>query len=114
MSSIDILVPSVKSTGAIIENRFVTAAGAQTAANGNALGVAQYGVSAAGQMVPVTSVGVVGIEAGGAVSVGQPVASDSSGRAVYRDGATYTVTLGRALTASTAAGQLLQVHLIPN
>lgn len=114
MSSINVLVASIKSAGAITEHRFVTAAGAQTGANGNAIGVAKHSVSAAGQMVPVITLGIKEVEAGGAVSIGQLVASDSSGRAVYRDGTTYTVTLGRALNAVTAAGQMLLVHLIPN
>lgn len=114
MARIDSLTVSVKSTGAITENRFITAVGAQTGANGNALGVAQYSVGAAGQMVPVTTLGVLDVEAGGAISAGQLVASDSSGRAVYRDGTTYTVTLGRALNAVSAAGQFVKVHLIPN
>lgn len=114
MASINTLTASIKSSGAITENRFITAAGAQTGANGNALGVAKYSVAAAGQVVPTLALGIIDVEAGGAISAGQPVASDSSGRAVYRDGTTYTVTLGRALNAVTAAGQFVQVHLIPN
>ena len=64
-----------------------------------------------GDSVAVCPMGVVYVEAGGAVNVGDEVGSDASGRAVVVDGTTITNAVGRALTAATQAGDIIEVKL---
>jgi hypothetical protein len=106
-----ILVLPVVAAGAIASNRFVTAARQQTGADGNALGVS-LNAAASGEPLPIVSLGTAPVEAGAAVTAGATVKSDSSGRAIAW--ATSGARLGVALTAATAAGQLIEVSLIPN
>lgn len=95
-----ILTHSVTLTGTVTERRFVTGAGAQTGAAGNAIGVAQYG-GASGETIPVTGIGTEVVEAGAAIAANALVESDSSGRAVTRSAG---ATLGRLAPGQSAAG----------
>lgn len=105
-----LLTLSIVAAAALTANRFVTAAGAVPAANANAVGATRTGASA-GDLVPVDVLGTTMVEAGAAISAGAALASTSDGRAAtYASG----VAVARALTAASAAGQLVEVLLIPN
>lgn len=107
-----ILTLSLTLSGTVVAERFVTVAGAQSGAAGNALGVARTaGVS--GDVVPVDVVGTTIVETGAAIAVGALVEADSSGRAVTKSAG---VTLGRLAPgqSATAAGQFVEILLIQN
>lgn len=108
--SIEILSLPVKATAALTSRRFVTVAGAVPAAGANALGVARSD-GATGETVAVDVLGTAVVEAGGAISAGAAVEVDASGRAVTQSTG---VTVGRALEAAAAAGDFIEVLLIPN
>jgi hypothetical protein len=106
-----ILVLPVAAAAAIAANRFVTAARQQAGADANALGVS-LSAAATGEMLPIVNLGTAVVEAGAAVTAGATVKADAQGRAIAW--ATSGARLGVALTAATAAGQLIEVSLIPN
>lgn len=110
-SAIQILCLPITATGTISAHRFVTAAGAQTGADGNALGVSQSAATS-GQRLNIVNLGTAVVETGAAISLGATVKADSSGRAITW--ATSGARLGVALEAATAAGQFIEVSLIPN
>lgn len=92
-------------------NRFVTPAGALAGADANTLGVTRTG-GVATDKVPVDVLGTAVVEAGAAVAAGDTVKSDSTGRAITW--ATSGAKVGLALEAATAAGQFIEVLLVPN
>jgi len=99
-------------TGTVIADRFVTGAGAQTGAAGNAIGVTKTaGVS--GERVPVVNLGTATVEVGAAIAANALVEADASGRAVTKSAG---VTLGRLAPGevAAAAGQFVEVILIQN
>lgn len=97
--------------GTVVANRFVTSAGAQTAADGNALGVTRSaGVS--GDRITVDAKGTAMIEVGAAVTLGATIKSDAQGRAI--PWATSGARLAIALEAATAAGQIIECVLVDN
>lgn len=105
------LTLTVTAGGALTTNRFVTGAGAAPSANGRALGVTRTGATAAGDLVPVDVLGTALVEASAAIAADAQVATTNDGRAVtFSTG----VVVGRALTAASGAGQLVEVLLIPN
>jgi hypothetical protein len=63
-------------------------------------------------VINVAFLGIVRVLAGAAVTVGAKVANDTTARAVV-GGAAGTASFGVALTASTAAGQYIDVLLTP-
>lgn len=109
--SIPLLTLTWTLTGTVAAARFVTPAGAQAGADANTLGVARTaGVS--GEKVPVDVLGTAVVEAGAAISAGAALESDASGRAVTW--VTAGGKVGIALEAATAAGQFIEVLLLPN
>ena len=108
--NIALLTLTVAASAALSANRFVTATGGVPAAAANAVGVTRTS-AAAGDLVPVDMLGTTQVEAGAAVAAGAAVETNASGQAITRSAG---VPLGRALTAATAAGQLIEVLLIPN
>ena len=91
-------------------HRFVTVAGAVPANGAVTFGVTQSAATS-GQLLPVVTLGTARVEAGAAVSAGAVLATDNQGRAVtHSTGA----KVGYALTAAGAAGQFIEVFLIPN
>lgn len=110
-TSTPILAYTLPATGTISAARFVTPAGAQAGADANTLGVARV-AAVSGDKVPVDVMGIAIVEAGAAVSAGAAVKSDSSGRAITW--ATSGAKIGLALTAAGAAGDMIEVLLIPN
>lgn len=107
-----VLTLTVTAAGAIGAHRFVTAAGAQAGADANAIGVARTAAAAAGDRIPVDVLGTASVEAGAAITAGATVKADAQGRAIAW--ATSGARLGVALEAATAAGQLIEVLLVPN
>jgi hypothetical protein len=107
-----LLTLTVAAAAAILANRFVTAASAQAEADENAIGVARSAASAAGVLVPVDVLGTTIVEAGAAVSAGASLKADADGRAITW--ATAGARVAIALQAATAAGQFIEVLLIPN
>lgn len=109
--SISLLALTVALTGTVAANRFVTPAGAQAGADANTLGVTRHaGVS--GENASVDVIGTAVVEAGAAIAAGATLKSDASGRAI-----TWVTSGGRiaiALQAATAAGQFIEVLLLPN
>lgn len=111
MQSFPICTRSVRLTGAVIAERFVTAAGAQTAADGNALGVTRS-TGAVGELVPVDCLGTAIVETGGAFLRNATIKADASGRAIaWADAG---ARLAVALQDSSGAGRRIEVFLIPN
>lgn len=96
---------------AITANRFVTPAAQQAGADANTLGVARA-TAASGERTVVDAIGTAVVETGGAFSAGASIKSDASGRAILW--ATSGAKVAVALEASTAAGQFVEVLLIPN
>lgn len=109
-ASINALILSVVATAAITQFRAVNTAGAVPAAAATSLGFAAMG-GAIGDAVPVVVLGTAIAEAGAAISVGALIEIDGSGRAITRSTG---VSVGRALTAAAAAGDQVEVLLIPN
>lgn len=110
--SLPLLKLTLTATAAIVANRFVTGAGAQTGAAGNALGVAET-AAAIGEKLPVDVIGTAIVEAGAAIAANALVEADASGRAVTKSAG---VTLGRLAPgeSAAAAGQLIEVILAFN
>jgi hypothetical protein len=109
--AVSILNMTVVATGAITANRFVTVAGALAGADANTFGVACSTV-ASGEKFTADVFGTATVEAGAAVSAGATIKSDSTGRAITW--ATSGAKVGLALEAASAAGQMIEVLLIPN
>lgn len=106
-----VLTLTVALTGTVAAFRMVTPAGAQAGADANTIGAARTaGVS--GDKIPVDAIGTSIVEAGAAVALGAQLKSDASGRAITW--ATSGAVIGRALQAAGAAGEFIEVLLIPN
>lgn len=110
--AVSLLTLTVVAAGVIAANRFVTVAGAQATADANTLGVARSAAAAAGDKIPVDVMGTAIVESGAAISAGATLETDASGRAVTW--ATSGPRVGIALEAATAAGQFIEVLLLPN
>mgnify|MGYP007071629691 CR=1 FL=1 len=109
--AIAVLTLTTALTGTVAAQRFVTPAGAQAGADANTLGVTRLaGVS--GDKVPLDVLGTATVEAGAAVAAGASLKSDASGRAITW--ATSGAKVGIALEAAGAAGNMIEVLLIPN
>lgn len=101
---------SIAATAAITALTFVTFAGATAAAAGNAAGVART-AGAIGDLVPVDILGTAQVTVGAAVTLGAHLEVDASGYGVpLAAGKAVAV----ALQAASAAGQVIEVALIPN
>ncbi len=110
MQSTPILTLPIVAAGVIAAARFATPAGAQAGAGANTLGVNRFAL-AAGERGAVDALGTAVVEAGAAVSVNATIQSNASGQAItWASGAKVAV----ALSAATAAGQMIEVMLIPN
>ena len=101
-----VLTTTIKATGAVVANRFVTYAGVQAKADEKIYGVSPVDAEA-GNFMPVEIIGIALVEAGGAVAAGAQVGADAQGCAV--SGAAKAA--GTALTAATAAGEIIRVLL---
>lgn len=136
-----LLTATIKATAALAtEHRFVAPDGGYAGAGEFALGVLESAV-ASGEYAPVKTHGIIIVEAGGIVAVGDALVSDASGRAVkatalavasatgagavavLADAATPTITntitggslpqvvLGHALDAASGAGVMIRIKI---
>ena len=110
MQSKSILALTILASTAITSRRFVTATGAVAEAGGPALGVARAN-AVTGEAFPVDCLGTGVVTSGGAFAYGVELEVGADGQAVARD---QGVAVARALQAATAAGQDVEVFLIPN
>lgn len=108
--SISLLSLTVTAAAALTEHRFVTTAGAVPAAGANTLGVTQTD-AASGAGVAVDVLGTTLVEASAAIAAGAAIETTATGTAVTK---TTGWVVGRALSAASAAGELIEVLLIPN
>src|SRR5512139_2974636 len=109
--AVSLLSITLALTGTVAASRFVTPAGAQAGADANTLGVARYaGVS--GDKVTTDVIGTSIVEAGAAITAGATLKSDASGRAITW--VTSGGKVGIALQSASAAGQFIEVLLLPN
>lgn len=105
------LTLTVSAGGTIAANRFVTPAGAQAGADANTLGVART-AAVVSDKIAVDVLGTAVVEAGAAVAAAASLKADSSGRAITW--AASGAKIGIALQAAGAAGEFIEVLLIPN
>lgn len=105
--SISVLALTLGLTGTVVANRFVTGAGVQTAAGGNALGVAVTD-GVAGENIPVTHLGTEIVEAGAVIAANALVESDASGRAIPHSAGTILGRMAPTQSAA-AAGEFVEV-----
>lgn len=111
--NISLLTLTVVAAGALAANRFTTQAGAYPASGGLAFGVTRTGATAAGDLVPTDVMGTAIVEAGAAFALDAQIMSDASGKAITATVGT-KFALARAMGAAAAAGDLVEVLLIPN
>ncbi|MDH4276405.1 MAG: DUF2190 family protein [Gammaproteobacteria bacterium] len=98
-------------SGTVAAHRFVTPAGAQAGADAVSQGVTRTaGVS--GDKVPMDAIGTTIVETGAAVALNDTLKSDASGRGITW--VTSGAKTAMALEAATAAGQFIEVLLLPN
>ncbi|GAB7082292.1 capsid cement protein [Megalodesulfovibrio paquesii] len=110
MQSRPILTLPLTASGAVTAHRFVTATGAQVAAAGAAaLGVARSD-AATGELFPCDALGTGIVEAGGAIAAGVALKAGADGRALTHDTG---VKVAISMQAATAAGQKIEVLLLP-
>lgn len=105
------LTLGILAVAALTQYRAVTAAGAHPSDAANAVGFTQTG-GAIGDRVPVTAGGTAIATAGAAIALGAAVEVDGTAGKVITKSA--GVTVGRALQAAAADGDLIEVLVIPN
>lgn len=104
---------SVVASGAIVPGRCVKVDGAQATAIGQkVLGIARYG-AADGQAVTIDVLASALAEAGAALNLDDDLTTDAVGRVIPVTDTATQRTLGRALSAASAAGQKVEVLLLP-
>lgn len=110
-SNISTLTLGIAAAAALAQYQAVTAAGAIATAAGNAVGFTQIS-GAIGDRVPVTALGTAIATAAGVIAIGAAVeVVGVVGKVVTKSTG---VTVGRALTAAAADGDLIEVLIIPN
>jgi Uncharacterized conserved protein (DUF2190) len=102
-----ILITSVKAAANITKNLFIGFDGDICSANVKSLGVSNADTDA-DEELPVMAIGIALVYTGAAVSQGDKIASDASGKAVTFSSGEYN---GYALDASTGADELIRILL---
>ncbi|MGN7832656.1 capsid cement protein [Pseudoxanthomonas sp. 22568] len=105
-----LLALSIAATAAVLQERFVSAAGAPAAPAGNALGASETD-AAIGQIFTVNAIGTAIVTAGGAIAKGAAIEVGAAGKAVTKNAG---ITVARALQAASADGDRIEVLLIQN
>ncbi|EFN7273592.1 DUF2190 family protein [Escherichia coli] len=107
-----ILTTTVTAGAALTQQRFVGADNAPCQAGAAVLGVAEVDAGA-GDVTPVSVLGIMAVEAGAAITRGQAVQSDASACAVPQTAATADtaagISAGIALDDATAAGEVIRI-----
>lgn len=98
-----LLIESVKTVADLNQHRFAGFDGNYCAAGAKALGVVDVSTSK-GEYAPIAVFGILLVEAGGTIAVGDAVASDAEGKAVKV--ADSAVTNGYALDAGTTGQEI--------
>ena len=101
---------TIIAAGPIVSHRFVDVTSEQAGAAATALGVSAYD-ALAGDATTIDTLGVVSVEAGAVVAVGDLIETDASARAITR---TAGPIVARSLDAAAAAGDLIRCVIIPN
>lgn len=100
-----LLIESVKTASDLVEHRFVGFNGNHCEAGAKALGVVDVSTEK-DQFAPIALFGILLVESGGTIAVGDGIASDANGKAVK---ATSTALInGYALDAGTT-GQKIRI-----
>ena len=105
-----LLTLSLLATTALTQARAVNGLGALPAAAARCLGIART-TAAIGDRVSIDVDGTAIGEAGAAVAVDAALELDALGRFITKSAG---VTVGRALSAAGAAGQMIEILLIAN
>lgn len=108
--AIALLPLTITASATLTADRFVTFAGAVPAADAYVLGVVRQ-AAVSGDKITVDVQGTAIVEAGAAITAGASLKVDSSGRVITW--VTSGARVGIALQAATAAGQLIEVLLLP-
>ena len=111
--NVSTLTLTVTAAVALAECRFVTQAGAYPAAGAAAFGVTRSSAEAVGDLVPVDVQGTAIAEAGAAITLDAPLMVDATGRVVPLTVGSKS-PVGRAMQAATAAGQQIEILLVPS
>ncbi|MDP2805504.1 MAG: DUF2190 family protein [Gallionellaceae bacterium] len=111
-NAISLLVLTMTASAAINANRFVTPAAALAGAGVNAQGVSDTD-AAIGDKLAVHVLGTAIVEAGAAIAAGALIETDATGRAITKNAGVTVARLAPGEVA-TAAGQFIEVVLIPN
>lgn len=111
--NVSTLTLTVTAAVALAACRFVTQAGAYLAAGAAAFGVTRSSAEAAGALVPVDVQGTAIAEAGAAITLDAPLMVDATGRVVPLTVGSKS-PVGRAMQAATAAGQQIEILLVPS
>lgn len=111
--SIAVLTLTVQATAPIAPARFVSLPGGVPTAGAPSYGVARS-AAAAGQLVAVDVLGTAPVEAGAAIPAGSAVQTDALGRAIPLDTGEKLGRLAPGHSGATAAGQRVEVMLLPN
>ena len=107
------LTLTIAAAGALAAARFVTQSGAYPAAGAAAFGVTRTSATAQGDLVPVDVQGTTIVEAGAAITFDAPLMVDAQGRAVPLTVGSKS-PVGRAMQAATAAGEQIEILLVPS
>jgi hypothetical protein len=110
-SSITVACFTVTATSALAQYQPVQATGAPATAAGNSLGFATTSANS-GSLVGVAAIGTAVAVAGAAIAIGAALEVHSNVAQVVTRSA--GVTIGRALTAASSAGDQIEVLLITN
>lgn len=112
-ANIPVLSLTKKANGAITEKRFVGFDGAQITTQGaKVMGVSRYSQDD-GKDLPLDVCGTTIVETGGAVSEGDGVISDASGRAIVGAGEIAIESGGTTVNSTAADGNILTGGELP-
>ena len=109
-----VMTLTVTAAAVLTANRGVTGAGAVPAAGANVIGFTRSSAAAIGDLVPVDVLGTAEAEAGAAIAVGAAVEVDNLGRVVTLAAGVKVGRMAPAQAAAIAAGQVVEIVLIPN
>jgi hypothetical protein len=114
MPNIALLTLTVTAAAALSANRGVTTAGAVPAAGANIAGITRTSAAASGDLVPVDALGTTIAESGAAIAVGARLEVDNVGRVITLDAGVCVGAMAPGQAAAGAAGQFVEIVLIPN
>ena len=106
-----LLTIGMNATAVMPACRFMSPTGGVPAAGGDTLGVTRMPVLNIGERVPVDTAGTAPVEIGAAITAGQEIDVDASGRAVPHAAGKQR---GKALESATSVGDVVEVLLYCN